>query len=96
MSGRGHGCRCRQSRHPSKVEKLRQQVTTLKQELREANTGASSKRSACIRLLPHQPFAKIFRTVQIQIIIGHFHSKAPLSRSCATAEKEACHRGGVL
>ena len=60
MSGQGHGRRCRQPRHRSKVEKLRRQV---KLELREANTGAFSKKSACIRLLPHQPIANIFGTV---------------------------------
>ena len=46
--------------------RLQRQVATLKQEPRDANTGRPSKRSACIRLPPHESYAKMYRTVRLQ------------------------------
>ena len=53
--------------------RLRRQLQTIKQELRDANTGRFSKRSSCIRLPPYEQYAKMYRTVldwhQIHLLV---------------------------
>ena len=46
--------------------RMRQQIATIKQELRDSNTGRFSKRTACIRLPHHNRFTKIYRKVRLQ------------------------------
>ena len=57
--------------HPREIiatadSQQQRQIQTLRQELRDANTGMFSRRCATIRLPPHENFAKIFRSTRLQ------------------------------
>ena len=66
MSGRGRTNRGRRRGRARRGRNLQAEIATLKVELRTSNTGAFSKRTACIRTPPWELFAKIYRTVRVQ------------------------------
>lgn len=69
--------------------RLEQQVATLKQELRDANTGRFSKISAIIHLPSWEMYAKMFRTAmqnslgtqELTIDLPSVHSNRPFIRT---------------
>ena len=61
---RGRGLGCGPSR--GELTRLRRQVQTLKVKLRDANTGRFKKKTACVRLPPHEEYAKQYQTVRLQ------------------------------
>ena len=61
MSTRG-----RRGRGRGELNRLRRQLQTIKVELRDSNTGRFKKNTACIRLPPHEVYAKQFRTARLQ------------------------------
>lgn len=55
MSSRG---RCGRGRGRGELNRLRRQIQTLRVEPKDANTGRFKKKTACIRLPPHEEYAK--------------------------------------
>ena len=56
----------RQRRKDDERSCFRRQLATIKQGLRDSNTGRFAKRSAYIRLPPYEQYAKMYRTVRLQ------------------------------
>ena len=60
-----HG-RGRRDPFRAEMSRLRAQVQTLKMEMKDSNIGRFRKKSACVRLPPHEEYAKMYSTVRIQ------------------------------